>query len=123
LQKCARCHQIIHPNFAGRHKRNYANCPICKEAITNSEYWSHIRSHPGHKSDVPLRKNVDDFRKNIYASTTPQIANEILLETWLPKSIVQALQGYGLRDPRDVPHFLYCGPLCIDIALQKDKSS
>jgi hypothetical protein len=55
---------IIHPNFAGHHKCGSANCPICKEAITNSEYWSHIRSHPGHESDVPLRKNVDDLRKN-----------------------------------------------------------
>jgi hypothetical protein len=40
-----------------------------------------------------------------YPSTTPQTASEILLKTWLPKSIVQALQGYGLRDPSDVPHF------------------
>ena len=65
LEKCATCHQTIHPNFAGHHKCGYANCPVCKEAITNSEYWSHIRSHPGHESDVPLRKNVDDIRKNM----------------------------------------------------------
>jgi hypothetical protein len=69
------CHLIIHSNFAGHHKCGYANCPICKEAITNSEYWSHIRSHPGHESNAPLRKNVvDDLRKN-NTSTTPEIAN------------------------------------------------
>jgi hypothetical protein len=65
LEKCAACNQIIHPNFVGHHKCGYANCPICKEAITNSEYWRHIRSHPGHESDAPLRKNVDDLSKNM----------------------------------------------------------
>ncbi|HJT49870.1 MAG TPA: TRAM domain-containing protein [Nitrososphaeraceae archaeon] len=34
-------------------KCGYANCAICKDAIPNSEYWSHIRSHPGHKNDGP----------------------------------------------------------------------
>ena len=37
----------------GYHKCGYANCPICKNAITNSEYWYHIRSHPGHENDSP----------------------------------------------------------------------
>ena len=51
--KCDKCNQTIHPNFIGYHKCGYANCPICKNAITNSEYWSHIRSHPGHENDNP----------------------------------------------------------------------
>ena len=51
--KCDKCNQRIHPNFIGYHKCGYANCPICKNAITNSAYWYHIRSHPGHESDSP----------------------------------------------------------------------
>jgi hypothetical protein len=51
--KCDKCNQGIHPNFIGHHKCGYANCAICKDAITNSEYWSHIRSHPGHENDSP----------------------------------------------------------------------
>ncbi len=66
LEKCATCHMMIHPNFAGRHKCGHANCPICREAILNSEYWSHIRSHPGHESDVPLTGHVHDFRNNMH---------------------------------------------------------
>jgi predicted RNA-binding protein with TRAM domain len=49
--KCDKCNQWIHPNFIGYHKCGYANCPICKNAITNSRYWDHIRSHPGHEND------------------------------------------------------------------------
>src|SRR5919197_3965201 len=51
--KCDKCNLKIHPNFIGYHKCGYANCAICKNAITNSEYWSHIRSHPGHENDSP----------------------------------------------------------------------
>jgi predicted RNA-binding protein with TRAM domain len=51
--KCEKCNLTIHPNFIGYHKCGYANCAICKNAITNSEYWDHIRSHPGHESDSP----------------------------------------------------------------------
>jgi predicted RNA-binding protein with TRAM domain len=51
--KCDKCNLKIHPNFIGHHKCGYANCSICKNAITNSEYWSHIRSHPGHENDSP----------------------------------------------------------------------
>jgi len=65
MEKCAACNQMIHPNFAGHHKCNYANCPVCKEPIRSSEYWSHRRSHPGHENDVPLRKNVDDLSKDM----------------------------------------------------------
>ena len=50
---CNKCNLTIHPNFIGYHKCGYANCPICKNAITNSEYWFHIRSHPGHENDSP----------------------------------------------------------------------
>ena len=49
---CDKCNQKIHPNFIGYHKCGYANCPVCKNAIRNSEYWDHIRSsHPGHEND------------------------------------------------------------------------
>ena len=51
--KCDKCNQGIHPNFIGYHKCGYANCPICKNAIINSGYWYHIRSHPGHENDNP----------------------------------------------------------------------
>ena len=47
--KCDKCRLTIHPDFIGYHKCGYANCPICKNAITNSQYWFHIRSHPGMK--------------------------------------------------------------------------
>ena len=50
---CNKCNLTIHPNFIGYHKCGYANCPICKNAITNSQYWYHIRSHPGHENDSP----------------------------------------------------------------------
>jgi predicted RNA-binding protein with TRAM domain len=51
--KCDKCNLTIHSNFIGYHKCGYANCPICKNAITNSQYWYHIRSHPGHENDSP----------------------------------------------------------------------
>ena len=51
--KCDKCNLTIHPNFIGYHKCGYANCPICKNAITNSQYWYHITSHPGHENDSP----------------------------------------------------------------------
>ena len=51
--KCDKCNLTIHPHFIGHHKCGYPNCPICKNAITNSEYWYHIRSHPGHENDSP----------------------------------------------------------------------
>jgi hypothetical protein len=47
------CNLTIHPTFIGYHKCGYANCPVCKNAITNSQYWYHIRSHPGHENDNP----------------------------------------------------------------------
>jgi predicted RNA-binding protein with TRAM domain len=50
---CNKCNLIIHPNFIGHHICGYQNCPICKNAITNSQYWYHIRSHPGHETDCP----------------------------------------------------------------------
>src|SRR5919199_3657388 len=53
--KCDKCNVKIHANFIGYHKCGYANCSICKNAITNSGYWNHIRSHPGHENDgAPL---------------------------------------------------------------------
>ena len=69
--KCDKCNQGIHPNFIGHHKCGYANCAICKDAITNSEYWSHIRSHPGHENDSPppRRAAFGNSRQNESRST------------------------------------------------------
>ena len=60
--KCSKCGLTIHPNFIGFHKCGYGNCPICKNAIENSRYWYHIRSHPGHENDTPpsSRKTYDN---------------------------------------------------------------
>ena len=51
--KCDKCNLTIHPNFIGYHKCGFANCAVCKNAIKNSEYWDHIRSHSGHENDSP----------------------------------------------------------------------
>jgi predicted RNA-binding protein with TRAM domain len=51
--KCDKCNLTIHPHFIGYHKCGYPNCPICKNAITSSDYWHHIRTHPGHENDSP----------------------------------------------------------------------
>ena len=50
---CKSCNLTIHPNFVGYHKCGYANCPVCKTAVTNSGYWYHLKSHPGHENDNP----------------------------------------------------------------------
>jgi predicted RNA-binding protein with TRAM domain len=69
--KCDKCNQRIHPNFIGHHKCGYANCAICKNAITNSEYWPHIRSHPGHENDnpPPPRTSFGNSQQNESRST------------------------------------------------------
>jgi hypothetical protein len=54
--KCDKCRLTIHPDFIGYHKCGYANCPICKNAIINSQYWFHIRSRPGHENDSPFHR-------------------------------------------------------------------
>ena len=59
----------IHPNFVGHHKCGYANCPVCKTAVTNSGYWHHIKSHPGHENDSPpqrMSSNPNTRRENKY---------------------------------------------------------
>jgi predicted RNA-binding protein with TRAM domain len=66
--KCDKCNQRIHPNFIGHHKCGYANCAICKNAITNSEYWSHIRSHPGHENDNPPPPRTSFGNRQLYES-------------------------------------------------------
>ncbi len=66
--KCDKCNQRIHPNFIGYHKCGYANCPVCKNAITNSEYWNHIRSHPGHENDSPLPPRTSFGNRQLYES-------------------------------------------------------
>src|ERR671918_1850688 len=50
---CSSCNLTIHPNFVGHHKCGYGNCPVCKTPVTKSEYWSHIKTHPGHENDNP----------------------------------------------------------------------
>ncbi len=64
--KCDKCNLTIHPNFMGNHKCDHQNCPICKNPITPSQYWPHIRSHPGHENDNPPlpKRNMDENRKN-----------------------------------------------------------
>jgi hypothetical protein len=42
--KCEKCSLAVHPKFKEYHRCGYVNCPVCKIAITHSEYWSHIRS-------------------------------------------------------------------------------
>lgn len=49
--KCDKCNVTIHPNFIGNHKCDHQNCPICKSPIPPSQYWFHIRTHPGHEND------------------------------------------------------------------------
>ena len=44
---------MVHPNFVGYHKCGYANCPVCKTAVTNSGYWHNLSSHLGHENDNP----------------------------------------------------------------------
>jgi predicted RNA-binding protein with TRAM domain len=68
--KCYKCNQRIHPNFIGYHKCGYANCPICKNAITNSEYWFHIRAHPGHENDSPPPPRTTFGNKERYRSSS-----------------------------------------------------
>jgi hypothetical protein len=36
------------------------NCPVCKNPITNSEYWIHIRLHRGHENDAPAPRKTFD---------------------------------------------------------------
>ncbi|HKG70492.1 MAG TPA: hypothetical protein VKA87_01280, partial [Nitrososphaeraceae archaeon] len=50
------CRLTIHPDFIGYHKCGYPNCPICKNAITNSQYWFHVRSHTKYENDSPLHQ-------------------------------------------------------------------
>ena len=68
--KCDKCNQRIHPNFIGYHKCGYANCAICKNAITNSEYWDHIRSHPGHENDSPPPPRATFGNREQYKSSS-----------------------------------------------------
>jgi len=62
--KCDKCNITFHPNFIGHHKCGYANCPVCKTAITNSDYWNHVRTHSGHENDSPPPpRNAASFDK------------------------------------------------------------
>jgi predicted RNA-binding protein with TRAM domain len=66
--KCDKCNLTIHPNFIGYHKCGYANCPTCRNAIINSQYWHHIRSHPGHGSDSPSPRREPTENRGEYRS-------------------------------------------------------
>jgi hypothetical protein len=59
--KCDKCNLTIHPNFIGNHKCDHQNCPICKSPVTPSQYWFHVRSHPGHENDSPPPPKVSTF--------------------------------------------------------------
>ncbi len=59
--KCDKCRLTIHPGFIEYHKCGYANYPIYKNAITHSQYWLHIRSHPGHENDSPSAPRETTF--------------------------------------------------------------
>ena len=59
--KCDKCNLTIHPNFIGNHKCDHVNCPICKSPITPSQYWFHVRSHPGHENDSPSPPKTSTF--------------------------------------------------------------
>jgi hypothetical protein len=65
---CKSCNLAIHPNYVGYHECGYANCPVCKTAVTNSGYWHHLKSHPGHENDNPpprrTNPNFDTRRQN-----------------------------------------------------------
>lgn len=69
--KCDKCNLTIHPNFIGHHKCEHQNCPICKDPITPSQYWFHLRSHPGHENDSsqPQRERTFENRANTYRSS------------------------------------------------------
>ena len=66
--KCDKCNLTIHPNFIGNHKCDHQNCPICKSPITPSQYWFHVRSHPGHENDSPPTPKVSTFENRRNAS-------------------------------------------------------
>jgi hypothetical protein len=52
--KCDKFRLTIYSDFIGYHKSGgYANCPVCKNAITNLQYWLYISPHPGHENDSP----------------------------------------------------------------------
>jgi hypothetical protein len=53
----------IHPAFLGHHKCGHGNCPVCKDPILSTEYWNHIRSHPGHENDAPPTKTPGKWEK------------------------------------------------------------
>jgi hypothetical protein len=61
----------IHPAFLGHHKCGHGNCPVCKDPVLNKEYWSHIRSHPGHENDAPPTKTFDNLEKRNTHHTRP----------------------------------------------------
>lgn len=47
-----------------------SNCPICKNAVTNSQYWPHVRSHPGHGNDSPpLRREPAENKEGEYSKS------------------------------------------------------
>ncbi|HZC49282.1 MAG TPA: hypothetical protein VE244_09500 [Nitrososphaeraceae archaeon] len=55
--KCDKFRLTIYSDFIGYHKSGgYANCPVCKNAITNLQYWLYISPHPGHENDSPIQQ-------------------------------------------------------------------
>ena len=62
--RCDKCNLVIHQDFVGHHQCGLGNCPVCKNAIATSEYWNHIKSHPGHENDSPPPRKTFDNREN-----------------------------------------------------------
>jgi predicted RNA-binding protein with TRAM domain len=92
--KCDRCNQRIHPNFIGYHKCGYANCPVCKNAITNSEYWDHIRLHPGHENDSPLppRTSFEISQQNKSRSSRYEVGSRSSVSKSFDRDSADAIQ-------------------------------
>ena len=86
---CSSCNLTIHPNFVGHHKCGYGNCPVCKTPVTKSEYWSHIKTHPGHENDNPPNQKL-------HAPQLGLIATDIVLINLGSSDFYQTYLNEGL---------------------------
>jgi ferredoxin len=69
--KCVFCGLCVDAcPFYALYECGYANCPVCKTAITSSGYWRHLKSHLGHENDNPppsrTNSNYNAERQNNY---------------------------------------------------------
>jgi hypothetical protein len=63
------------------------NCPVCKNPITNSEYWIHIRLHPVHENDAPALRKTFDAQNRGRKYPLP-------IETITQKTLPSGFRGY-----------------------------